>query len=586
MPDNVKDLSKRLYVRKYNEWQTIFNTDMHSKRTLETHHYKDAIALPEKNTSNPNLRSGGIVDKNFNFLAGIIRDHKRYPGNGSVYKGYEVPREEIEYVKETVLYGGHMINHIGHMLLECIASRLWWVIKNPESKAKIIFTVRQPFSAAADFFYEFMELLDIPKERVLIIERPTQFSEVIVPNECIHSYGEEFTDEYMLVFNKMKEKVRAEKYEKIFISRTHFKKNDIVNCEYFDNFFKSKGFYIAQMDRYTIKEKIGLMMGAKEVVSTMGTDSHWPIFCDPETKLVVLSRVDSHALSLQSITNQAAGLDCYVVDVSLNFLYQQHALWHNLLGVTKHWKQYVKDIYGEEISETPENTLKEKSYEYICNWLGYYANPAVYNSAGVPLKNLDAFDIINEMHRVILGSELDRSKYNIGATKIQLQKQVQDLNAQKNKFTAQVNALTEENKGLKSTQAQNEAEIAQLHSSVNELNAELLDAHRQKDEADKKFIELYQQKDEVYQKLLAAAEEKTALASEVSVKNHQIDIFLSEKDKLTANIAAKESELLIAGDKVQSLENECAVLRNKISEMENARSWRYTKPLRKNKKES
>ena len=654
-------INNHIYMpKKYIEHVTLHTKRRYfSNRKLAVQEIKRGIFLPNKDIDGKIY--GGICDENFNFISAHQLFWPRQRSFRHIYGSYTVQQEEIDYVDEVVVYGGTMINHPGHLIIECFADRTWWFVKNADSNLKIaIATIWETSiwtNEYAFFVKEFLYAFGISEDRVIFIRKPTQFKKVIVPDQSTiplwWTYPYEFTAEYIQVFQHIKERLIPGKYKKIYLTKKQTARQNIVGEDYFINFYRERGFEIICPEEYTIKEKAEILYGADEVVTVDGTNAQFAIFCKPTAKLTILSRLRNYWASLQQLVTEAAGIkDFYLVNVSGNFIHDDFGLGLTLLCVTDEFKKYVKEFFGEEIDITPNESLKNVLFDYLKFVPEYYSYPEYFNA----IKNQKMLTVLQNMSELLLGKDFDTSNLDLSTNESNLQRQVQDLNAQKNSLTSQVNALNEENKGLKSAKAQNEDEIAKLRSDQNKLNSELLDAHRQKDEADKKFVELYQLKDEVYQKLLdtyqenddtvkkllTATEEKTNLVADISVKNHQIDILISEKDKLTANVLTKESELLIATDKVQSLESklavanknvqsleselvtangkaqtfeselkntrskvqsleselttankklqsseqECAELKNKINWMENTRSWRYTKPFRKKKKET
>ena len=588
-----------------------------SNRQLDVREVERGIVLPRKITGGKTY--GGVCDENFNFIAGHQTINHEESLDRHIYDAYSVPPENIDYVDETVVYGGNMFNHPGHLILECFADRVWWYVRNADSDLKVALTTtwntNNLWSSVKDsFIKEFLYALGISQDRIIIVEKATKFKKIIIPDQSaipLVAYPYDFTCGYTQVYQHITKDLSPTKYKKVYLTKSHTARKNIIGEDYFLNFYKQRGFEIINPEEYTIKEKAEIMYGADEVVTIDGTNGLFAVFCKPSVKLTILTRMHDYWNSCQQLMNEAAGIkEFYLVNVSGSFFISSFSQGLSLLCVTEEFKRYVKDVFNEELDITPEESMKQCLYEFLSYFPKYYSNPQYFNQ----VKNLKMLDILGDISYVFNREDFDTSNLDLSTTESNLQNQVKDLNAKKNALTAQVNALTEENKALKSAKAQNETELARLHADQNKPNAELSDARRQKDEADKKIAALYQQKDEVYQKLLEACqqkdeigrkllsviEEKSALIADISVKNHRIDTLVSEKDKLAVNASAKESELLTAADKVHSLESalananarlqsyeqECAELRNKISWIESTRSWRCTKPFRKKKKES
>ena len=573
----------------------ILKKSYFSNRKLSVREVERGIFLPNRRIKGKTC--GGVCNEKFNFIAG---HQDLLPDNGPhrhISGSYSVKPEDIDYIDETVVYGGTMTNHPGHLIIECFADRIWWFVKNADSNLKIAVTsiwdtLLTKTSKYTNFVEEFLNAFGIPKERIIYIKKATQFKKIIIPDQSaipfhqVHPY--DFTSGYIQVFKHITNQISPAKYKKIYLTKKQTDKKNVMGEDYFIDFYKKRGFEIISPEDYTIKEKAELLYGADEVATLDGTNSLFAVFCKPSVKFTVLARQGYYDNPSQPLTNAVAGIkEYYYVNVSGNFINRHFFNGLLLICVTDEFVKYVKRYFNEDLDITPKESLKNCLYDYLAYFPTFYSSDFEFFDS---IKNIKALEIMQSISEIFLDKDFDTSKLDLSTNESNLQNQVKDLTAQKSTLTTEVSTLSEENKTLKSAKTQNETEIAQLRTIQNKLNAELLDAHRQKDEADKKFVELYQQKDEVYQKLLeayrqkdetekkllAVTEEKTVLVADISIKKHQLDTLLSEKDKLTANVAAKESELLVSADKVRSLESKLAAANKKVqsieSELETANS--------------
>lgn len=269
------------------------------------------------------------------------------------------------------------------------------------------------------WFTDFFELLGIEQDRIVFIDKPTKLKKIIVPEESVHSW-KEYYDEYLLPYDKMRSNVQKQEYKKIYLTRTSFEKNgggyDCYNEECLENFFRDKGYKVIAPELLPISEQIGIMAGADDVVTTLGSISHLALFCEKGTNFTILNRVDDDTLLPQCLINQASGVNWCFVDVSLNFLSANRTYGVNLLGVTKYFKAYVAAKFGENC--IVNDTIETSCYSYLLKWCEYYSNPVNFKK----IKNQNMFDVLNRMHRILLESELDRKEYEIGLTNDELHK--------------------------------------------------------------------------------------------------------------------------------------------------------------------
>ena len=119
---------------------------------------------------------GGVVDGN-----GAYVPLSSIPGR--VEGSY--PAEAAEYHDEKVVYCGYLVNHWGHFLIEGV-TRLWYFLENDPSIDKYVFFLDENEEREIKGNYrEFLELLKI-WDKLEIINKPTAYREVIVPELGIH----------------------------------------------------------------------------------------------------------------------------------------------------------------------------------------------------------------------------------------------------------------------------------------------------------------------------------------------------------------------------------------------------------------
>ena len=303
------------------------------------------------------------------FVAGLLRNKPPSAGAFGVKGAYEV--KEVVKFDEEVIFGGVLVGLFGHFILESLG-RMWYVLQNRQDKRKIVFlTVGEQ-----QWFYSFLDLLDIERERIVILKQPTKYKKIVIPDESIHSWYN-YTKEYILPYDYIASKVKRSKIKKLYLTRSKIKLKEseagkyICNEEYFEKFYQSKRFTVISPEQFSIEEQISMLVGASEVASTLGSLSHLALFCRPGTKFTMLTRVDDDTLYPQCLINEAKDIDCVIVDASMNFLPLQHRGGGvSLLGETKFWRQYVKEKYNEDITT---ETWKDKLEDYVKNWCYYFS---------------------------------------------------------------------------------------------------------------------------------------------------------------------------------------------------------------------
>ena len=241
---------------------------------------KNATILPLRRQAEDNLLfgRGGVVDENGEYvpLSGI---------EGRVQFAY--PAEKKEYRDETVVYCGYLVNHWGHFLIEGV-TRLWYFLENDPGVDKYVFFLDENEEREIRANYrEFLELLGI-WEHLEIINTPTTYREVIVPElglYCRRRYTPKLLKVYDTVANNAAPDPNWERPAKIYYSRSQFKKGMPFESGFdtLDDFFRRNGYTIL----YPEKVPLGRM------ISTSATPMWWrlsPVRCPTICFLPVLGR--------------------------------------------------------------------------------------------------------------------------------------------------------------------------------------------------------------------------------------------------------------------------------------------------------
>lgn len=413
----------KIYAHNQVQWEKVSQIKYFSEKQLEVIELENGIVLPSIETERKGKYKGGVCDSDFRFQAGFLRngsDQTKDPLYYGLNMAYTVSKEKVKYCDEVVIFGGILVGHFGHFILESMG-RLWYYIQNPDLPYKIVFTT---VLEQKEWFWDFFRLLGIDESRICFIEQPTQFKKIIIPEESIHSWHS-YTKEYLLPYETIVKKVKSHKYKKIYLTRTQFKESGAACCneEYFEEFYKRKGFEIIAPEQYSIEEQISIVCGADEIVTTLGSISHFAMFCKKGARFTILTRVDDDVLPAQCLVNEASEVDWHIVDVSLNFLFATRVYGVNQIGITEHWKNYIKDTYGETIIE---ESIDKSCYEYIKKWCKFYSNPYQF----VKIKNKEVFDVLSRMSQVLCGIKLEKNRFNVGKSKIELETELEKKDVQ------------------------------------------------------------------------------------------------------------------------------------------------------------
>ena len=370
-----------LYVKDRRAWEELLSRKRFSERVPKVEVIKRGIVLPARKRDD--VWAGGVCDKDFNFVAGYSRlENLSGGGFACVCSAYTVKKRNITQLDEDVIFGGSLIGHFGHFMLECW-TRLWYVIQHPERQDKILF-ITTTHGGYHAWFDDFFRLMGIAKERIIYVDKPMQCRSVTVPEQAHYvpehlRYGlGTFTKEFLLPYQAIKSHVLPAAVKKIYLTQTEFAKSKDLkgshcfNEKYFEDFFAARGFEVISPENLPLEEQISIIMGADELAATMGTLTHWAMFCKPTANFIMLTRTHA-ALPFQTFINEAFKFNCYIVDASKNFLYAEQTLGVCLIGSNRHWKNFVTDYFGERIEDDDDNLYFDAALnDYLDFWLRRY----------------------------------------------------------------------------------------------------------------------------------------------------------------------------------------------------------------------
>jgi len=359
----------KLYIEEFvDSINSYCNRNYLIDKLPDTATIKNGIILPFSSLPNQKYSfaggAGGVCYPDGSFAAGHIRNFSQkdnpYDDNSDTCRAYAVP-EEVEDVHETVVYGGLYIDAYGHIITECL-SRLWWYVENTNCNHKCVFISNSQHFG--DKFIEFLDLLGIPKENIILCKNATRFDNVIIPDQAFYFIGG-YTEKAKMIYNNIRDSVQRGPYEKVYLTKSKFPGNDIINEEYFENFYRSLGFVVISPECLTIKEQISVLAGAKHLVCMLGTLGHQIAFCQDGINLTILKKV-KYPIFTQYWMNQLRNTYCTFIDVSNNFLPHTPTGAGSLCVPTIHWKQYLHD--NDILLQCDDFDLNSVVVKYIELW--------------------------------------------------------------------------------------------------------------------------------------------------------------------------------------------------------------------------
>ena len=364
MDDN--ELRARLYVPNFDYWKRQCSKKYFSTRELRALKIQNGIIVPPLDKDDQ-FGSGGIFDRELKFFAGY---NNLYADKRDATSTVEIDPKSIAKSEEEVIFGGGLTCHFGHFISECL-SRMWFLLEYRTAGAKVVFLNLFNWKISR-WVYKLFDLLGLAEDRIMFIDKPTQFKSIIVPDQAAY-IKEDYTSKFLSPYRKIASRIRPASVKKLFLTRSLdlHTKNYVANMKYFEDFYRAHGFEVIAPEKFSIADQIALITGADEIATFLGTLAHWSLFCRPEVKFTMLTRCDEFRCR-QCLINQATEIDWYIVSTARNFLYAEQGAGVNLVGATKHWQKFVRDHFGEEI-EIDDRLPQEVVDDYISHWCKYFS---------------------------------------------------------------------------------------------------------------------------------------------------------------------------------------------------------------------
>lgn len=263
------------------------NAPLVVKETLSSVSVKDGVILPVRRAPGSSLKYG---------YGGVVADgvYIRESGIEGRYGGKYSFESAVKKTGSTV-FCGKLNRQWGHFLLESV-SRLWIFLENTVEADHYVFIVPEGEDTSITGNYRgFLELLGI-LPYVEVINQPVQYDEVIIP-ELAYSRKHYYSKQYKLIFETVAQNAQqinnsSPVYDKVFLSRSHFKKALETECglDMLDHYFTKNGYFILRPETCSLAETIILLRNAKICAAESGTLPHNYLFCQDSKDVIIVER--------------------------------------------------------------------------------------------------------------------------------------------------------------------------------------------------------------------------------------------------------------------------------------------------------
>lgn len=261
----------------------------------------------------------------------------------------------VEYMNCDAIFMGNAYPHFGHFLIEHL-NRAWGVSGENTENLKYVFVDNKNIGAKK-WLFDFMNMLGVKKEDVIILNKSMRFENVFIPTQSFNNSGLWWADEFVVPFGKMRENVSiGQIYDKVYVSRAKLSDDmRVYGEEKIQNIFAKNGFHIIYPETLSVSEQVAIIGNANVLAGCAGTALHMSLFMKPGGRVVQLNRSTDVRDSgvLQARMCQMCGLDFDVVAASVETFKSKHGGMHapQIIGCTKYLKQWFDDnafVYSDD----------------------------------------------------------------------------------------------------------------------------------------------------------------------------------------------------------------------------------------------
>ena len=357
--------SKAEFIRYYQQ-------SIEEKNDLQICYLENGIILPLKQNNERVLLfgNGGCLNGNGEYVA--LSEIK-----GRIEGKYEIT--ELVRSEKKVIYCGYIIDHWGHFLIEAI-TRLWYALENGNEYDEFVFFTRygDDYKLKGNYKY-FFELLHIDS-KVRIINKPTQYKLIAVPESAytrVNSYSTRYLDIFNIICKNVLQSNKKDMVfpEKIFLSRSLFYKDKKNNYQEYgldmlDNFFEKNGYTILYPEQLPLNEMVNYLQHAKICASESGSCAHNFLFAPRNAKLEIIER-QGYINEIQANLDVIIGCSVTYIDAYYTLFPVDAAGGPYLLFYTK-WLELFRE--NRNYLKPDDSFFSESAKEKAIKWFlkSYY----------------------------------------------------------------------------------------------------------------------------------------------------------------------------------------------------------------------
>lgn len=371
--DYIQDLCR-------NEIEQLSNKDYLSKKKLSWVTADNGIVVPPMNISRLNTKSrnpertlcgaGGVLDHTGKYIE--MSSQPAYGAYTRVSGTYSIKENEILYSSETVMYMNFYIHHWGHYLIDVI-NRLWFAVEI-DSSIKIVYTCyRGKTDRIQGNYLELLKLMGIDDNRLVLVNEPTRFQRVIIPERSIYP-GKYYSAEYEMLFDKIAKKVplSEEIPKKIYCSRSRLGTNKEKGEFLIETILNKNGYQSVYMEALPLIKQIQIMNSAERIVMLSGSLAHNLLFARSKQFAYIINK--TYRLNLhQFLINQISKDSVLMIDAYCSPLKILYGYGPFIIKTTPEFLRFCDDHdIAYDMCDTQNYTSFMEMLMYYAKWIWIY----------------------------------------------------------------------------------------------------------------------------------------------------------------------------------------------------------------------
>lgn len=319
-----------------------FNENLAKTKSLdEVEHDIDLLPYGIVSTDG-NKHVHGAFDRNKNFC-----EKSTFYRVGIRKRTPKKPTKITHFMNVDAIYCGYDTSfHFGHFFIEGIA-RIWPILHQKYQNCRLVF-VHHPKHKFPKYAYELLELVGVKKDRIVVIDKTTQFKNLIVPTQCV-DMGVFVSKKTQQIYNQIAQNTNLpdiKTFDKIYLSRTQLGKHRTYGEIAIEQIFMNNGFHVVYPEQLPILHQVWLAKNARIIAGVAGTALHLGVFMRPGGQVIQIkrNRMPNDMSTVQYLLGKLNNSDLTIIDASIENTPTTHSSAKpQIIGDTQYMKQFLDD---------------------------------------------------------------------------------------------------------------------------------------------------------------------------------------------------------------------------------------------------